>query len=313
MEIENHIGKDLIFVETFDDYLTMTDESVHKRIHALQKHQPIIRQRRLQTFQKTYNLKRQLREVTSDLHKQTIECVKNIPAYWGRILKIADLDYNNLADANALKYLIDVQVEDLPLTQCMLGDNVTPAIYVSHRVRFIFQPNHLMFNTEGIKTVSYKVCGWNNPYMEMLEPEIETDMQIKWKPGKDPRVLREMKKRKAVHSLASNQKIIIPSFFHLFDDLKHEAEDSEYSQAIEEQKEEDRKMQFKILLGFILEFVDNSIGYFDETIPNRTMPLIDFDDEDDEELEDDEEFMGGMEEEEEYDEELVNPPTCNNQ
>ena len=285
-------------------------------IFALQKMQIAQRQKRLECFQKTYNLKRRLREITAPLHKQTSECVQHIPAYWARILKIADLDYNNFGDMGALKFLKDVQVEDLPLTQTMLGDNVTPAIYVSHRVRFIFEKNPMMLNTQGVKLVSYKVCGWNNPDMEILEPEIETEDQIKWKPGKDPRVIREFKKRKGVQSLASNRQVIVQSFFHLFDDLKHEEDDSEYSQVIEEQKELDRKMQFKILMGFINEFVDNSIGYFDESIPNRATPLAypDFsdDDDDDDDVDMDEEFLENNDDSDDdvdFDE-YQNPPSC---
>ncbi|EDR29155.1 hypothetical protein EDI_127210 [Entamoeba dispar SAW760] len=305
-------SKELINVETFDDYLMMTSSQVHKNIYALQTIQTEFRKQRLHGFEKIYNIERKLRANSEPLRKRTVELIKKIPCFWGRIMNVADLNYNNLGDANAIRYLTEVIVEDMPLTICFLGDNKTPALSVLHRVRFIFQPNQLMKTTEAVKIISYKVCGWNNPEMEMLEPEVETEIPIVWMPGKDPRVSRPFKKRNRIEGIASQQQKVIPSFFHLFDDLKHEEEDGEYSQVIEKQKEEDRKMQFKILMGFVNEFVDQAISYFDESIPNRAHPEDYFDDLDGIEEDTDEEFLERMEEEEIPDH-LQNPPDCNAQ
>ncbi|ELP92071.1 hypothetical protein EIN_379380 [Entamoeba invadens IP1] len=259
-------SRDLINVETYDDYLMMVSPQVHQNIFALEKLQTSFRTKRLETFQKTHTLQRRFHGVAYQLENKLHELSKKIPCYWGRILNISDLNYNNLADANALKYLSDVVVESVPLVSSTLADK-TPCLLALYRVHFIFEPNPLMQNTEGIKSVYFKVCGYNNPDMEMLEPEEETDQPILWNPGKDPRVSRPSKKRKG--NMPAPKPHVIQSFFHLFDDLKHESEDGEFSQVIESAKEEERKMHFKILMGFINELVDNSISFFDETIPNR--------------------------------------------
>lgn len=289
----------------------MTASGVHMNIYALQKLQKEYRKKRLHAFEKCYNSERKLRSVAEPLRKQTVEIAQHIPCFWGRIMNVADLNYNNLSDVSAMKYLKEVYVEDLPLSETKLCDG-TPALLVVYRVHFVFLPNNLMKNTEAIKTVSYKVSGWNDPFMEMLEPEVETEQGIVWNPGKDPRVSKPFKKRSGMECIASTQQQkIIPSFFHLFDELKHEDEDGEYSKVIENQKDEERKMHFKIIMGFVNEFVDRSISYFDESIPNRAAAMVGgFDILDDDEVDDDEEFLSKMEEDDEEDEDLKSPPDC---
>ncbi|KAL7712282.1 Nucleosome assembly protein [Entamoeba marina] len=313
------IAPDLYNVETIDDYFSATGRDVHIRVHALQRLQDDFRSKRLRQFEKTYNITRKLRVLAEPYRQKTIEISQAIPCFWGRILNVADLNYNNISDATALKYLKEVIVQDFPLTQSVLGDGETPAFIARHRVRFLFHENKLMESTEAVKTVSYKVCGWNNPQMEMLEPEVETEIPIVWLPGKDPRVSRRLR-RKGIDSAGSQitQKVV-PSFFHLFDDIQNTVEDGEYGEAVEAERELERKMQFKVIMGFVREFVDYSISYFDESIADNNVRAgyENFDDDDEDNSlddDDDEEFLSRMEEEEiEVPQHLQVPPDCNAQ
>ena len=291
---------------------------IHKNVFALQNLQTKFRKLRIEAFAERFRVERKLRKDSEDLRKETVELSRNIPCYWERILTVADLNYNNFADIAAIKHLREVEIEELPLSICILNDNVTPAVQVMYKVHFKFDENPLMTTQDAIKVVSYKVCGYNNPDMEMLEPEVETEVPINWKPGKDPRVARKMKRvRKGITKVATKGQEIVPSFFHLFDDIKHEIEDGEYSEVIERKNDEDRKMQFKILMGFIREFVDHSIGYFDESIPNKSHYEINIDEDDSDEFdscESDDSFMDvEFDEVSEIPDYLVQKPNCNTQ
>ncbi|EKE38141.1 hypothetical protein ENUP19_0181G0024 [Entamoeba nuttalli] len=306
---------DLIDLATksYEEYMTLVDEQVHKNYHACTKKMKEIQKLRLVCERARYEAMSKFNEEASKIYGRMNEIItgnaqptedelegyiksdelvaqegsqfnKGIPVFWFQVLKnsmLFDSANGSEADISVLIHLKNIRIEYMPLEDVKNKDGEDTLKY-HYKVHFDFEPNEYFTNETITVSVQCKLCEAEG---EFDEPAVITETPIEWHKDKDVRyklVKRRGGKRGGRGRPAAAVRQKVESFFDLF-----------YTPALpenlnlEEMEEVDEDViichtNFKIFMELINEVYPMALSFFDES-----MAEPDDEDMDDEDMDDD--------------------------
>ena len=302
-------------VESYENYMGMVSEQVHKNYHACTNKMKEVKALRLQyerekfAAMKKYNescqeIYKRINEITTGSSepnekemegyipseeikpKEDSEFNKGIPAFWFCVLKnsmLFDMANGSEADINVLVHLKNIRVEHHSIedTKTKEGEDT---LKFTHKVHFDFEPNEYFTNETITVSVQCRLCESEG---EFEEPVITTETPIEWNKDKDVRyklVKRRGGKRGGRAKTASVARQKTESFFDLFYTPELPADLN-----LDDMEEIDEDVikchtNFKIFMELIMEVYPMALGFFDESLVDEDddMDGLDDDDMDDE-------------------------------